>query len=155
MAALSEGIGLLGSTPRPIPSPRVCTLSPGSFGNPAVITNYSPPVTADLLYPEIVRSHLAIPSLVSEEHAHAALAFVDLLAPDAPMPLVVVSGAGEIGLCWSEGEKTLILVPEKCGTQLRYVAEFGRERRQGWAPYGSVMPTLVAEILDAFGRTLH
>jgi hypothetical protein len=118
-----------------------------------VTTNY--PITSDLLRPEIVRNHMALPLLVSEEHARATLRFADLLAPDVPVPLVIVTGDGEIGLYWSEGVKSLVIVPEECGKQIRYIAEFGRERRQGRAPYSAVMPTLVSEILDAFSRTLH
>lgn len=104
---------------------------------------------------EVVRAHLSVPSLISVEHTRSTLLFVDLLDDISIMPLVVISHTGEIGLCWEQGVKKLLIVPESDGVHLHYWVSFGSEQRQGVSPFGPCIPTFVQEILDEFKPLFH
>lgn len=102
---------------------------------------------------DIIRRHTAHPILVTADRTRAALALIDMVPDNVPAPKVIVALDGELGLLWEQGTKFLLLIPQPDG-DLRYVAEFGRERAQGKHPFLLAMPVVVQEILDAF-RILH
>ncbi len=102
---------------------------------------------------DLMRHHTTSPGLVTADRTRAALALIDMVPDDVPAPRVIIAVDGEVGLLWEHGSKFLLVIPQVDG-DLRYVAEFGRERAQGKHTFLLAMPVVVREILDAF-RILH
>lgn len=106
-------------------------------------------------YQAICKAHADSPIRVTQDRSRAAFALLDMLDhAKIPEPRLVVAIDGELALLWEDATKCLVLVPEPSG-HLRFVVEFGRERREGRKPYALAIPREVQEILDVFKPTLH
>jgi hypothetical protein len=105
----------------------------------------------------IIPKYAAVRSIIraqaDPERVEAALTFIDMIAEDVPAPRVKVGDDGDVRLLWQQGCKYLVLCAQPDGV-VRYAVEFGRVRGFGRHSYKFSMPTIVAEILDAF-RVLH
>ncbi len=100
---------------------------------------------------DLVLAHIDSPVRVTADRARAVLELLDRVDESTARPRLLIAIDGELTLMWTEGDKTLALIPQPDGV-LRFCAEFGREIREG-AVTG--FPPVVQKLIESFGPDLH